>query len=161
VQQYADPQTIYERPANLFVAGFMGSPPMNFVPGILVRDGGGLGARLGNGPGPALTLPIDGDYAAWVDREIVLGLRPEAITRCSAREAEAGTGHHGFECAVDVIEPTGADTMVFMTLGGTETIARVRPQDAAPPGATMRFMADMTKACLFDPASGRRIGADA
>jgi len=161
VQQYADPQTIYERPANLFVAGFMGSPPMNFIPGRLIRDGGGLGVRLGDGAGPPSTFPVPGDYAEWIDREVVLGLRPEAITRYDAREAEGKSGHHGFECAVDVVEPTGADTMVFMTLGGTETIARVRPHDAAPPGATMRFMADMTVACLFDPASGRRIGARA
>jgi multiple sugar transport system ATP-binding protein len=161
VQQYADPQTVYEQPANMFVAGFMGSPPMNFLPGVLVRDGAGFGTRLGTGAGESHTFPIDGDYAEWLDREIVLGLRPEAIAGYTTHEAGAGAGQHEFSCIVDVIEPTGADTMVFMTLCGTEAIARVRPQDAAKPGATMRFYADMAKACLFDPATGRRIAAGA
>ncbi|TCS60951.1 ABC transporter ATP-binding protein [Varunaivibrio sulfuroxidans] len=160
LQQFADPQTIYEEPANIFVAGFIGSPSMNFIPATVVQEGDRLGVSIAMKNGGAIFLPLvnaperTGD---WLGRDVVFGIRPESVTHY--READVkNSGHHfDFECAVDVLEPTGADTMTFFSLGGAEVVARVRPSHAVAPGQTMRFMIDMNKANLFDPESGARI----
>jgi multiple sugar transport system ATP-binding protein len=82
IQQFADPQTTYERPANLFVAGFMGSPPMNIMPAKIARNGSGLAALIeANGKTVALPVPNHaGDLAAWVERELILGLRQPYVS---------------------------------------------------------------------------------
>jgi multiple sugar transport system ATP-binding protein len=136
IRQYAPPNEIYEAPIDLFVAGFIGSPPMNIV-----------------------RVPIPGRLAnaaeAYVGRDLYLGLRPEAITH----EGGQPPGPHlfTFERIVDVVEPTGPDTMLVFTLGGQEAIARVRPEEAGAERAPFRFCANMDKAKLFDPETGLRI----
>jgi multiple sugar transport system ATP-binding protein len=163
VHQFAPPQEIYERPANIYVAGFVGSPSMNFVPATVARDGNRLGVaveRRLNGVSAPLFLPLPGPSAAIAERvggPIVLGLRPETITQPVPAELAANPALAAFEAVVDVLEPTGADTLTYITLGGRPVVARVRPHDARAPGALMPFMADMAKACLFDPDTERRI----
>ena len=95
--------------------------------------------------------------AAYEGKDINLGLRPETITRQGTQRP--GKDLFTFARAVDVVEPTGPDTMLVFTLGGIEAIARVHPEDQAPVGAAFTFEVDMAKVKLFDPATGKRLGA--
>jgi multiple sugar transport system ATP-binding protein len=163
VHQFAPPQEVYERPANMYVAGFVGSPAMNFMPAIVAAEGNRIGLtveRALNGANAPLFLPLPDSAAVPRDRlgqGVILGLRPETITQPVSAELAAKPGLVAFEAVVDVLEPTGADTLTYITLGGRPVVARVRPHDARPPGAVMPFMADMSKASLFDPETERRI----
>jgi multiple sugar transport system ATP-binding protein len=157
IRQFADPATVYDRPVDMFVAGFMGSPPMNMIPGRLV-DAGGLQVEVG-GPGDVLRVPVPKAAAARLaaagGRDVVLGLRPEAIVAAEAARGEAE--RFLFDRVVEVVEPTGPDTMIVARLGAGEIIARVRPEDARPPGATMRFAVDLATQKLFDAETGRAL----
>jgi multiple sugar transport system ATP-binding protein len=159
IQQFAEPRTTYERPASMFVAGFMGSPPMNFIPARLAA-GGSRPEVLIESDGRELRLPVphaDAALRAWRGRELVLGVRPENITHHGRRAFDGADAIGELEAEVEVVEPTGAETMVVIRLGGREVIARVDPDEAQPAGSLMRFAVDMRKACLFDPASERLI----
>jgi multiple sugar transport system ATP-binding protein len=154
IRQFADPETIYEDPVDLFVAGFMGSPPMNMLPGRMKRDGRSASIDVGG-----ILFPLPERLAARVKEpdghEVVLGLRPETIF--AAGTELPGADRFVLERPVDVVEPTGPDTMLVFNIGGTDAIARVRPQDAAPPGTPFRFEVEMAKAKLFDRKTGMRL----
>jgi multiple sugar transport system ATP-binding protein len=155
IRQFGSPSEIYEKPVDLFVAGFMGSPPMNMLPGVLRRKDGALtvmpdgtdGSR--NFPLPA---EIEGRLRVKEEAKVVLGMRPEAIF--AAGTELPGPDRFVFEERVEVVEPTGPDTMIVFDIGGTELIARVRPEDAREAGAPFRFEVDLSKAKLFDAESG-------
>ncbi|PHP65979.1 sugar ABC transporter ATP-binding protein [Zhengella mangrovi] len=155
IRQFGDPETIYEHPVDLFVAGFMGSPPMNMLRGRLKRDGSAVAVDAGEG----LVFPLPERLALRLQQpeghEVVLGLRPETIF--AAGTELPGADRFIFERPVDVIEPTGPDTMVVFQAGGTEAIARVRPQDAKAPGESFRFEVEMAKAKLFDGKTGMHL----
>ncbi len=163
VQQFAPPQEVYERPANMYVAGFVGSPAMNFVPALVVSERDRLGVRVRRVAHDAtgdIFLPLyqpTANLGDWVGREVVLGVRPETITSFSDAEQANNPAAVSFDCRVDVLEPTGADTLTYIELGGNNCIARVRPHEARPAGSTMPFLVDMSKASLFDPQSERRL----
>jgi multiple sugar transport system ATP-binding protein len=157
IRQFAPPAEVYESPVDLFVAGFIGSPPMNIVQGRAVQDSG-LWIDVSDAEGtvrfpvPAALAPSASRY---LGRDLKLGLRPEAVTYEGAQPPAPHL--FAFERSVDVVEPTGPDTMLVFTLGGSEAIARVRPEDAPPEGAPYRFCANMAKAKLFDPETEKRI----
>jgi multiple sugar transport system ATP-binding protein len=143
---------VYNKPANLFVARFLGTPPMNTLRARLVRDGDSLAAAIGS---VTLPLPAQPDAArAFVDREVFLGLRPECIT-------DAGRiGDHSpasFEAEVLTTEPTGAETIVLASVSGERLRARVAPDVRLAAGQRTAFLADTRSACLFDPATERLI----
>src|SRR3954454_23421824 len=97
LQQLGTPREVYERPANIFVASFMGSPSMNLIPARLEQANGGLVVRVARGEEADIVLPLhngadDGIGREWLGRDVILGLRPEAIA--DPREAEAHTPHH-------------------------------------------------------------------
>jgi multiple sugar transport system ATP-binding protein len=159
VQQFAPPQEVYEQPANMYVAGFIGSPSMNFIPAKVASEGDRLGVRISNGAGQ-IFLPLTQPPAslpAYVGKDVILGVRPETVTRFNANEAGHNPGLIRFEAAVSVIEPTGADTLTYIQLGGRDAIARCMPKDAPQPGTIADFMVDMGRANLFDPATEQRI----
>ena len=127
VQQFADPDTVYRDPANLFVARFMGSPPMNTMPARLEAEDGGPVAVIGAGRPDEVRLRLQGYDAAasFVGREVVLGIRPECI-------AEGGRVFSGARAVVvnapvEMVEPTGAETIVLLRLGGEPALARISP----------------------------------
>jgi multiple sugar transport system ATP-binding protein len=159
LQQVGTPAEIYNDPANVFVADFMGSPAMNLMPATVAGNGGGPAVLLARDSGEPLTLPADGlarDLARYRGRDIIFGIRPEAITdvhgadRTSNRVVEA-------ECHVEVVEPAGSDTFVVTRLGGREVIGRMRADADVRPGVTLPFAFNMDKAVAFDPETRIRI----
>jgi len=147
IQQLADPETIYERPANMFVAGFIGSPTMNFLRGILEAGAGGYELHHGTGvlPLPGLTQ----DAASHVGRPVVAGMRPETLM--------AGQGAATLSGTVDVIEATGPDTLVTVNVGGQMVTARLGPKERPKPGEPIQLSVDTAALNLFDPENGNRI----
>jgi multiple sugar transport system ATP-binding protein len=161
IHQFDTPQQVYDNPANLFVAGFIGSPSMNFIPCRLTEHDGRTGTELDTGGGRRSFLPVQRpglDLSKWLGREVILGIRPEQIA-AGFHEQEANPQIHPLDCQVQVLEPTGPDTLVFVLVNGREVTCRVNPKAARPPGESMRLMVDMSKALLFDPRNEQRIGA--
>ncbi|MFO1322386.1 MAG: sn-glycerol-3-phosphate ABC transporter ATP-binding protein UgpC [Burkholderiales bacterium] len=158
IRQFGRPQEIYNKPADLFVAGFIGSPSMNFIRVPVVRENGGIAVQL-TGSSGSFTLPVvQGDDAltSRVGQELVLGIRPEQITDTAVSPHVDGVAHRR-SVPVEMLEPTGPDTLVFLQLNGTRVTARVRPEQAKPAGSTMDFVFDMSKAVFFDPTTDKRI----
>jgi multiple sugar transport system ATP-binding protein len=147
VQQFAPPEEIYERPANMYVASFIGSPSMNFLRGRLEAAGGGLGIRLAEAWLPLPQAP----RTARNGQEVTLGIRPETVTLAN------GEGHSCLEAVIDVLEPTGADTMAVASVNGHPVTARLKPGDVREVGRSVRLAVDMSRASLFDPATELRI----
>ena len=159
IQQFDTPRNVYRDPANQFVAGFIGSPSMNFIPSQVVPVGDGHGVVLNAAGGRTYTIPAspgNGGLAQWVGREVLLGVRPEHMSD-SLPDLEEESQVHELDCEVMVVEPTGADTIVFVTLNGKEVTCRVHPDSAGKPGETMRLVTDMARAFFFDPDTGERI----
>lgn len=157
VQQFADPDTVYRYPANLFVARFMGSPPMNTMPARLEADGSGPVAVLGAGRPDEVRLRLQSYDAAapYVGREVVLGIRPECIAeggRVFSAEAPIVVN-----APVEMVEPTGAETIVLLRLGGEPAQARISPDVRPAPGVVAPFALDTRRICLFDPETERLI----
>jgi multiple sugar transport system ATP-binding protein len=155
ILQFDDPQTIYDQPANLFVAGFMGSPPMNIVPVRLEASGSELVAVAGEDgddskPMVRLSLPQPLNQAeSRFGKSALLGIRPECITL-------GGNGPMRVAARVEMIEPTGAETMAVLTFGGVEIVARMNAASRPSVGAAAEFSFDLRKSCLFDAATGQR-----
>jgi multiple sugar transport system ATP-binding protein len=156
IQQFAPPKTVYEKPANLFVAGFMGSPPMNRLPARVARGGTMLEAVLDGRGGQPIRLPLPAAAAAagtYVDREVVLGIRPECITDAGRLASDGDPRVARLPALVEVVEPTGAETVVILRMGQSEVVGRIDPDLDPPIGRPLDVAVDMRKACLFDPAS--------
>jgi len=149
VQQCDRPEVVYAKPANRFVAGFVGAPTMNFLEGELALFNDGPALRLDE-----TMLPLPGLRASrglQVGRKVVLGLRPEHLSLAPA--GEAGT------CQAQVLmtEPTGPDTFVLLRLAGREVTARMPPGVALSAGQSVSLCLDGTAASLFDTGEGLRL----
>ena len=153
IQQFADPDTVYNRPANLFVARFMGAPPMNTLPARVVVEDGRLCAAVGDG-GFRLPLPMTANTGAYADRDVVLGIRPGSSPEYDRHFEDGSTL---VEAPVEMTEPTGAGTIVLLRLGGHEVLGRVAPDIKLRSGEHARFALDTHKICLFDPATEQLI----
>ncbi len=148
VQQFAPPDEVYNRPANLFVARFLGTPPMNTVRAILATEGDTLVAEIGGKS--RLPLPVQPPAArAFIGHEVFLGIRPECIS-----DRPGGPQLDG---EVEMSEPTGAETMVLMKVAGERLRARLAPDARPAIGQTTSFAVDTRTACLFDPQTERLI----
>jgi multiple sugar transport system ATP-binding protein len=151
IEQIASPQELYHRPKTRFVAGFIGSPAMNFMRCRLEENGVGLRVRISD----AVSLPVPSShvprYQGLTGKELIFGLRPEHIT-----EPRRGGGDNGseFSPTLDVVEPMGMETIVFFKVDGQEICGRVDPGSAAGPGEPMRLSANMDHMHLIDPATG-------
>jgi multiple sugar transport system ATP-binding protein len=161
VQQFDDPDTIYNRPANLFVARFMGAPPMNTMPARLQGEGGVPHAVIGTGE-TAIHLPLplhesDGRLTPFRDAEVVLGIRPECIAETQRHFGAEGAAPMTVDATVEMTEPTGAETIVMLRLAGQRVVGRVAADMRLPLGGIERFAVDTRKLCLFDPRSERLI----
>jgi multiple sugar transport system ATP-binding protein len=157
VMQFGTPQEIYDQPVNMFVAGFMGSPPMNFIPCKLQQQGDDFGITLESSGRPHF-LPLPGGeevLKAWLGREVILGLRPEKITQVS--ENHLRTVITTITCVIEIVEPTGADTLIVVKINGKETVCRVHPKHAKAAGQSMELAIDPSQCVVFDPVSEGRI----
>ena len=158
IQQQGTPYEIYSNPANVFVAGFMGSPPMNLIPATLGQgaDGGWeLAVKRENDQPLKLSCGLRVD-PALNGRHVTLGIRPEHIVEEQPRETDEGL-FVAADCVLDLIEPTGADTLGVLQLGEKETVSRLRPNTSASLTEPTRLYFNMAHACLFDVDSGERV----
>jgi len=152
IQQFGTPQQIYTDPANQFVASFIGSPPMNFIPLRLSQQQGRLLAVLDSGQARC-ELPLGVADGELEGRDLILGIRPEQI----ALGAGEGNGLPGIRAEVQVTEPTGPDLLVFVTLNQTKVCCRLAPDVACRVGDTLNLQFDPARVLLFDADSGERI----
>jgi multiple sugar transport system ATP-binding protein len=143
VEQIGSPLDLYDHPANQFVAGFIGSPAMNFLKGTVRVNG----SAIFEGPN-GIKLPINAPASAN-GRAAVYGIRPEHFTL-----ADDGT-----EAEIVVIEPTGSETQVFAKLGGEEVVAVFRERHQFEPGEKVRLKPNAGLVHLFDEATGKRLNA--
>jgi len=150
LQQLGDPQTIYDRPANMFVAGFIGSPAMNFLTATLGGTVDGPELELEDGQRVSLG-PDLGDLGAWRGKKVVAGMRPEAFQSCPVDRAD-------LKGKVEVVEPTGPDTMVIVDVSGTKLTARLGARERPALGQSLGLAIAPTAISLFDPESTQRIG---
>ncbi|MDP3523041.1 MAG: sn-glycerol-3-phosphate ABC transporter ATP-binding protein UgpC [Hoeflea sp.] len=157
VQQLGTPKEIYDTPANIFVATFMGSPAMNILPARVVVAEGRPQAQITDAEGVERLLPFSqSNLAEWEGREILLGIRPEAITDPEGADRKSAN-IVALANEVGVTEPAGSDTYVTMTLSGKDVIARMRADASVAPGQVFDFAVNMEKAVAFDPKTEERI----
>lgn len=155
IMQVAAPLELYNHPANLFVAGFIGSPPMNLFKGTIKRAGTHLSFVETNTKGTPLTLTLNDRLAsiaaARIDQPIVFGVRPEDVhdTLTVSQPDPARTA----EVTVEVSEPMGAETFLYLDTQATSFIARVRPTDRFEPNQKIKVTFQLDHAHLFDPAT--------
>jgi multiple sugar transport system ATP-binding protein len=144
IEQIGSPLQLYDKPANLFVAGFIGSPSMNFIPGTAQATDGGVSIELGDGnrvyPGALQRSDV---------RDVIVGVRPEHLSIGAERDGFAGT--------VSVVEPTGADTLVFARIANVDVCAMFRERHDFKPGETVRLAIDPAHLHVFDAATGARL----
>ncbi len=145
VEQVGTPLDLYDRPDNTFVAGFIGSPSMNMIEGVVRRSGQVAHVVAADGT----ALPVSPDHAAADGARVIYGLRPEHMIL-----AEAGAG---IAARIIVVEPTGSETHVLMDLAGTQVNGVFRERIADTPGATLHLVPDQDRVSLFDATTRRRI----
>jgi len=143
VEQIGAPLDLYDRPTNLFVAGFIGSPAMNFLKGVI---------KLGDKPrfmiDGGISLPLASAPAGSDGRPAIYGIRPEHLTL---------GGPNGMPTEVSVLEPTGQETQVFAKLGEQKIVAVFHQRMSAKPGETLPMSPDVASAHLFDEKTGARL----
>jgi multiple sugar transport system ATP-binding protein len=145
IEQVGRPLEVYDRPANRFVAEFIGSPAMNFLPAEITASGASRAAKLAGGP----LLPLPAGIAASAGQKILVGIRPESI-------APSGDGV-GLDGTVMMVEPTGAQVQIVANVGGRELIAVFNQRILPAPGDALTLRVDPLSVHLFDEASGRRL----
>jgi multiple sugar transport system ATP-binding protein len=147
VEQQGKPLDLYDHPANLFVAGFIGSPAMNFMKGKFKRDN--RDSRIQLEGGGEVLVPYE--VSAQDGQPVVYGTRPEHLSLVS--------DGRGLAASVAVVEPTGADTQVFAKVGGTEINAIFRERHEFRAGDPIRLLPDFARAHVFDAESGKSLKA--
>jgi multiple sugar transport system ATP-binding protein len=154
IQQIDTPMALYARPANLFVATFLGSPAMNVLRGRLVRADG-LALDLGEGRRIGLQDPGTDVPGDWLEREVAVGVRPEHLLPASTGDGSA------FAAEVEVVEPVGSETYVNLRYGPQSLVARLGPDVAVRAGQTLSLSLARGALHFFNAASGQRLEAGA
>src|ERR1700686_1235373 len=150
IEQTGTPNELYHHPNTRCVAGFIGSPAMNFIPAKLETNGSGLKIRLSDKLSFQVPESRAARYRGHIGKDLLFGLRPEHITE--TRGSENGVGQE-FAIMLDVVEPMGMETMVFFTVDGTEVCGRVEPSAAKASGEIMQLRANLDQMHLIDPAT--------
>ena len=154
IQQVDTPQNLYDKPCNMFVAGFIGTPQMNFINGALRKAGADVYFDF---DGVSIKLPADKanapEIADYIGQEVIVGLRPEAISdQESAVEANPDTS---LEVDVDVTELMGAEIYLYLNIGETNMIARVSSRSQSRAGQKIKVAFDMSRFHIFDKDTER------
>jgi len=148
IMQVADPLTLYRQPENIFVAGFIGSPPMNLLKGKVQKLDGGL-AFVEDAQTGALTIPLRGKLeplaAKYVGKPIIFGIRPEHLS-----DQVSDPDHVPITATVDIAEPMGSESIVYFKSATGSLIARVPGEHVYHPGEQLTVQLNMEKVHLFD-----------
>ncbi len=152
VQQIGSPLDLYANPNNRFVAGFIGSPPMNFL-NLDVTVSGSSVSLSGDG---GFQLKLDGDLAkkakGYGGKKLIFGVRPENIL--DVTQSKQGST---FEAVIDIVEPLGAETHLYVLVNKQQMIARVEPRSAHKPGQKVKLAVESEHITLFDPQSEKAL----
>ena len=152
VQHFGPPQDVYDRPANTYVARFVGSPAMNIIKGRLVKEGASATAVMSLPLGEAKLKGINVSsqtLQANNGADVLVGIRPEHFVLTDSKV-------QGIDVQVDVVEPTGPDTLAVFSMGGSEVIARLEPF-ATSAGEKLRLAVKTDKVVIFDAATESRL----
>ncbi|HLE81317.1 MAG TPA: ATP-binding cassette domain-containing protein, partial [Dehalococcoidia bacterium] len=153
IQQVGAPLEVYAKPQNQFVAGFIGSPAMNFIPCTVTAQDGNLFFKA-----PGLSLPVPAGkskaIAAYRDKAVTLGVRPEDLHEATPQDSPKSV----FDAKVEVVEPIGHEIYLDVTVGTSEIIARVSPDTTYKMGQAIKLAASVDKLHAFDPQTERAIG---
>ena len=148
IMQVADPLTLYRQPENIFVAGFIGSPPMNLLKGKVLKLDSGL-AFVEDGETSALTIPLRGKLeplaAKYVGKPIIFGIRPEHLS-----DQVSDPSHIPVTATVEISEPMGSESIVYFKSATGNWIARVPGEHLYHPGDQLTIQLNMEKVHLFD-----------
>ncbi len=165
IQQVDTPQHLYESPCNKFVAGFLGSPQMNFIDAVLLKQGskyvvefGSSDSRSSRGVKYTVEVPeskVVPELANYVDKEVIMGIRPESVHDEEMYLSNASTGV--IECDVDITEMMGAETYLYLTCEGIPLTARVSPRSTAKAHDRIKVAIDPNKIHLFDKETEKTI----
>jgi multiple sugar transport system ATP-binding protein len=142
IEQTGAPLDVYDRPANTFVAGFIGSPAMNMLPGRIRREASGVVVDTG-----AARLPVPDGPGRDEGREVIFGIRPEYLT----------VGPGGLKGTISVVEPTGSETQIVAKSDGRDLVALFRERQSVRPGDEIALIPDPAHVHLFDAATGVRL----
>ncbi|MGC0054205.1 ABC transporter ATP-binding protein [Brucella pituitosa] len=159
LQQFGTPAEIYNNPANMFVADFMGSPAMNLLHAGIEKNGSDLAVVLEQGEGETLKLPLKTaphSLGEYVGKQVMFGIRPEALTDPDGADRNAHSVVEG-ECLIDVVEPAGSDTFAVTRIGGKQVVARLRADARITAGQRSRLAFNLDKSVFFDPSTQGRI----
>lgn len=152
IEQEGAPLDLFERPKTRFVAGFLGSPSMNFVPARLAGDDGDVEIHI-----EKISLPLPPGRAERLldqrGQDVLFGVRPEHLTR--ARDGEVRAGLANLTVTMDLIQPTGSRSYGSFKLGGVEVTAELQAHDAERPGERLDLHVDMNRAVVIDPRTER------
>lgn len=161
IEQVGTPNELYSQPVNKFVAGFIGSPMMNFVEAELVEEGGVVSVAFEGGQKLPLLETASSNYRAQIGRKVLFGVRPEHLTNTFTADNRDGAGLVPLDIPVEIVEPLGADTLVFSRLGQSEIVSRISTTAGLQPGKVTRVHVDMSRTHLFDPETGARLDRQA
>jgi len=154
IQQIGTPYEVYNRPANMFVAGFIGSPAMNFIEGKIIKGEGGLWVKTSG-----LKLKVPQEYedklVQYIDKDIIFGIRPENVY--DKMFAIAPRPENTAEVTVDVVEPLGSETLLHVVAGDDKIVARVNAKSQAQDGQKIDLVFDMTTMHIFDKATEKEL----
>jgi multiple sugar transport system ATP-binding protein len=160
IQQVDTPQNLYERPCNMFVTGFIGSPQMNFINARLVQSEGQLVAEFGSGEGKgsvklSASKCRDNALEGYIGKEVVWGIRPENIHDDEIFLAAGADGV--IDAYVDLTELLGSETYLYLNVADSSLTARVAPRTTAQSGETIKVAFDVNKIHLFDKETQQAI----
>ena len=160
VQQVDTPQNLYENPVNKFVAGFLGSPQMNFIDAVLREEYGQYVVEFGSNRGQIYQIivpesKVNDNLASYVNREIILGVRPESIHDEEMYLSNATTGI--IDANVEITEMMGAETYLYLVCEGIPLTARVSPRSTARPGDQIKVAIDPNRIHIFDKETEKAI----
>jgi len=155
IMQVADPLTLYRQPENLFVAGFIGSPPMNLLKGkVQKRDGATYFVE--NAEKNALSLPLQGRLGSlanrYIGKEIIFGVRPEHLS-----DEVKDQSHVPIASTVEIAEPMGSESLVYLKAGTGNLIARIHGEHLFHLGEPVTVQLNLDKVHLFDPQTEKVI----
>ncbi len=159
IEQFGKPREIYENPASVFVAGFIGSPAMNFIPCKIEKPDSEVQIRLNADNGQSCIIPAQGlceNPDEWINKPMILGIRPEHIRGYSSSRVKKPSVYT-LNCLVQVTEPTGPDTLVFTEVNNQKITCRIHPDKAVDPGQNMDLLFNISKAVLFDSTTQKRV----